>query len=582
MQTNRRITSLSRLLGLVLVDGLHRREEQHLLDVVAVGQEHGETIDTESPSSSGRKTVLESDAEVLVKTLGLLVSLGLVLGLLHESLTLHDGVVQLSVGVGELGVVHEQLEALAHARLAAVVLGERRHDGGVITDEGGVAAQRLHEVLHELIEETRRGERRRALDAQLLALGEEEIIGLLRLQRHGHLETSLVLQLLHHAVALPWGREIELDALGAGTLRMVGDLVSAGDVLHDAGDHILRHLHHVVHIGVRHVELARGELGVVRHIDRLVTELAAQLVHAVETTDHELLQVQLGSDTHVEVQVQVVVVGDEWLRRGATGLHVHHGRLHFQEAQVVQVAADASRGQQERVGLLDDARADDELVTHLRVHDQVQVTLAVARLGVSETHVGLREHVQAGREDLHLVGEDGELATLGAAGESLDSDDISTANGGSDLLEGLGSGGVERLAGHHLDLFAVTLKGVEEELLSRSALQNHTAGDRANLVLQMLTLLRIRELLNKLGKRVLDLELVGIHGVTSLLSLGNNSQSVLEVLGRVNVLLVVLLRRSGGRVGSGLRSLGGLLRSLLGLLLLHLLSSLQLILAKLL
>jgi hypothetical protein len=57
-----------------------------------------------------------------------------------------------------------------------------------------------------------------------------------------------------------------------------------------------------------HVELARGELGVVREVDALVAELAAHLVDAVEAADDELLEVELGRDAHEEVQVQVVVV----------------------------------------------------------------------------------------------------------------------------------------------------------------------------------------------------------------------------------------------------------------------------------
>ena len=48
-----------------------------------------------------------------------------------------------------------------------------------------------------------------------------------------------------------------------------------------------------------------------------------------------------------EVQVEVVVVRDERLRRGASRLHVHHGRLHLQETEVVQVAADLPRRQVE-------------------------------------------------------------------------------------------------------------------------------------------------------------------------------------------------------------------------------------------
>ena len=42
---------------------------------------------------------------------------------------------------------------------------------------------------------------------------------------------------------------------------------------------------------VRPVELASSEFGVVGHIDALVSELPADLVHAVQATDHQLLRI---------------------------------------------------------------------------------------------------------------------------------------------------------------------------------------------------------------------------------------------------------------------------------------------------
>lgn len=148
---------------------------------------------------------------------------------------------------------------------------------------------------------------------------------------------------------------------------MVLDLVAAGDVLHDARHHLLRQLHlavrragnahDVVHVRVGHVELARRELGVVRHIDGLVAELTAQLVHAVHSAHHQLLrfisrryahlQIQLGGNTHEQIEVEVVVVRNERLRRGASSVHVHHGRLHLDEATLIQERTNASRHQRE-------------------------------------------------------------------------------------------------------------------------------------------------------------------------------------------------------------------------------------------
>lgn len=46
--------------------------------------------------------------------------------------------------------------------------------------------------------------------------------------------------------------------------------------------------------------------------------------------------IELRSHSHVEVHVEVIVVGDEGLGRGTTWDHVHEGRLHLQEPQTVK------------------------------------------------------------------------------------------------------------------------------------------------------------------------------------------------------------------------------------------------------
>ena len=166
------------------------------------------------------------------------------------------------------------------------------------------------------------------------------------------------------------------------------------------------------------------------------------------------------------------------------------------------------------------------------------------------------------------VREDAQLTALRATGESADADDVATTHRIDDGLERLGTLLVVGLAGHHLDLLAVSLERVEEELSSGSTLQNDATRHRADLVLEVLSVLAARELLDELRKGVLDLELVGIVGVSRFLGLLDDGQSVLEVLGRVDVLLVLLLLLSGLGVGSKLGGFRGLLRGLLGLLLL--------------
>lgn len=71
-----------------------------------------------------------------------------------------------------------------------------------------------------------------------------------------------------------------------------------------------------------------------------VTELAADLVDSVESTNDELLQEQLGSDTKIELHVQLVVVSLERSGCSTTSDLVHHGCLNLEEVALVEVLAD--------------------------------------------------------------------------------------------------------------------------------------------------------------------------------------------------------------------------------------------------
>ena len=86
---------------------LHSGEEKHLFDVIRVGQEHSQTIDTHAPSSGGRQTVLESLDEGLIHALCLIVAVILGLRLLLEALKLNLWVIQLRVGVDDLMLVRK-------------------------------------------------------------------------------------------------------------------------------------------------------------------------------------------------------------------------------------------------------------------------------------------------------------------------------------------------------------------------------------------------------------------------------------------------------------------------------------------
>ena len=72
---------------------LHGGEEQNFLDVIGVGQQHGEAIDTHAPSSSRWKTILESANVILIDTHRLIVSITLSSRLLLEEFKLNFRVI---------------------------------------------------------------------------------------------------------------------------------------------------------------------------------------------------------------------------------------------------------------------------------------------------------------------------------------------------------------------------------------------------------------------------------------------------------------------------------------------------------
>ena len=79
--------------------------------------------------------------------------------------------VKVFVVVAHLTPHDEALEALREAGRRAVPLGERAHDLRVVHDERRVHALHLDVLADELVEQTRRGARRRALDFVLDADG---------------------------------------------------------------------------------------------------------------------------------------------------------------------------------------------------------------------------------------------------------------------------------------------------------------------------------------------------------------------------------------------------------------------------
>ena len=89
-----------------------------------------------------------------------------------------------------------------------------------------------------------------------------------------------------------------------------------------------------------------------------------------------------------------------------------------------------------------------------------------------------RRNSQAGGQDDHLAGENGQLPALGTAGLADDTDDVAPSQQVVDLHEL--AGGVRGGIGHHLHLAAVAAEVVKHQLLPAPALAPNAPGDGHN------------------------------------------------------------------------------------------------------
>ena len=263
-----------------------------------------------------------------------------------------------------------------------------------------------------------------------------------------------------HRDAREWLAEIEGQAL-------ILERGLAEHVDRAFAQHRFDEIHGIAVVRIGLIELEHRELGVVARAQPLVAEVAVDFVHALEATDDEALQVQLRRDAQEQVAVERVVMRDEWPRRRAAGDRLQHRRLDLDEALAVEEAADEAH----------DAGADAEGLAHLGVHDQVDIALAVARLGVGQASPLLGQRAHGLDQQLDARDLDRQLAGLGAEHGAAGADDVADVPG-LELGIALGTDGIglhEQLhaPGHVLDL--------REARLAHHALGDETAGQHVHL-----------------------------------------------------------------------------------------------------
>ena len=230
--------------------------------------------------------------EILVDEHGLVVALFTQFQLLFEAFFLVDGVVQLTVCVGQLFAVYHQLEAFGQSRFAAVHFGQRAHFHRIVGDESRLYECAFTEFAEDFVYQ--------------LAFAHGVVN--LHFQFAAHL-TDFFLAL---AVEVVTGLFLDgvqdgqtaVRSLEADGLSVDGGFCAAVYCDTDAFEEFLGESHHPVVVLILYVQLYAGEFRVVVFVHTLVAEVLSDFVYTLKTAYDESLQVQLGGDTQVEIHVQ--------------------------------------------------------------------------------------------------------------------------------------------------------------------------------------------------------------------------------------------------------------------------------------
>ena len=469
------------------------REQQHVADGSLVGEQHDHAVDADADAARRRHTVLEGAHVVLVVLHGLVVTAGLLGHLSGKALGLVDRVVELGERVGVLVTGNNQLKAVRQARVVLKALGKRADLDGVIAHESGVDDGVLAQLIVDLGDNLAGGPLGLNLQA-LLARGGSK---LLDRRVDGDLLAEHVGDDVGHGTAGPLTRKVNGLALVLDDLGVADGLVSRlNDTL---GERL-----HALEVGEGTVGLHRGELGVVGKVHALVTEDAADLEHALKTTDDAALEVQLGGNTQVALLIERVEVGNERLSRSAALDGLQDGGLDLHVAVGLHKATEGG----------ENLRTLTEGLANVVVGDQVDIAPAIAGLFVGKTVELLGQRTNGlGKQGRALRG-NGKLAALGAHDHAGHAQDVAQVEG------------LERIPGslvHVVDAAEQLNLGSriahdDEHDLALTALGDHAAGDLHD-VLGVLAIGKLGVLSLDIGDVVLKLRVLGI-GVLARLEQG--------------------------------------------------------------
>src|SRR6185369_294337 len=162
-------------------------------------------------------------------------------------------------------------------------------------------------------------------------------------------------------------------------------------------------IHQIGKSGIRLVKLHHGEFRIVPYGNTLVPEIAVDLEHPVETADDEPFQVKFGSYSQVEFHIESVVMSDERSGSRPSRDLLHHRCFNFEEVPLHHEVADEA----------DNFRPLEENFPDFRIHDQIDIALAVSGLDIGKAMKLFRKRQERLCKESDLCNVKGQFSGLG-------------------------------------------------------------------------------------------------------------------------------------------------------------------------
>ena len=171
-------------------------------------------------------------------------------------------------------------------------LRQRTHLDRIVDDEGRLYKRSFTEFAKDFVDEFTLTHGVVDLHLQLLA-DRADLLLALTLQ----VVTGLLLDGLQNRQTTVGSLEVDLLAI----------YLNHGCSVHgqtDLLEQLFGEAHHPVVVLVLHIELHTGKLRIVGTVHTFVTEVLADLIDTFETADNQTLQIELRSNTEIEINIQ--------------------------------------------------------------------------------------------------------------------------------------------------------------------------------------------------------------------------------------------------------------------------------------